>query len=87
MECQRLLFHTKFVSYFWKTLWGKLVMKLLFSTTSRPQTDGQIKVINCTLSTMLCVVLKKNLKMWEDCLPHVEFSYNKAVHSTTILAF
>jgi hypothetical protein len=23
------------------------------------------------------------LKMWEECLPHVEFAYNRAVHSTT----
>jgi hypothetical protein len=26
---------------------------------------------------------KKNMKMWEDYLPHVEFTYNRAVHSTT----
>ncbi|WVZ63419.1 hypothetical protein U9M48_013053 [Paspalum notatum var. saurae] len=32
---------------------------------------------------MLRAVLKKNLKMWEECLPHVEFTYNRAVHSTT----
>ena len=32
---------------------------------------------------MLRAVLKKNLKLWEDCLPHVEFAYNRAVHSTT----
>jgi hypothetical protein len=32
---------------------------------------------------MLRVVLKKNLKMWEECLPHVEFAYNRATHSTT----
>jgi hypothetical protein len=27
----------------------------------------------------------KNLCEWEDCLPHVEFAYNRAVHSTTQL--
>lgn len=32
---------------------------------------------------MLRAVLKKNLKMWEECLPHVEFGYNRVVHSTT----
>ena len=30
-------------------------------------------------------MVKKNLKIWEECLPHVEFAYNKAVHSTTNL--
>ena len=23
------------------------------------------------------------MKMWEECLPHVEFAYNRATHSTT----
>ena len=75
---------TKFLSYFWKTLWGKLGTKLLFSTTCHRQTNGQTKVVNRTLSTMLRAVLKKNLKMWEECLPHVKFAYNRVVHSTTI---
>lgn len=57
--------------------------KLLFSTTCHPQTDGQTEVVNRTLSTLLRVVLKKNLKMWEEWLPHVEFAYNRVVHSTT----
>jgi hypothetical protein len=26
---------------------------------------------------------KKNIKMWEECLPHVEFAYNRSLHSTT----
>ncbi|XP_035816895.1 uncharacterized protein, partial [Zea mays] len=75
----------KFVSYFWKTLWAKLGTKLLFSTTCHPQTDGQIEVVNRTLSMLLRTMVKKNLKDWEECLPHVEFAYNRAVHSTTNL--
>jgi hypothetical protein len=35
------------------------------------------------LSTILRVVLKKNIKMWEECLPHVELAYNHSLHSTT----
>ncbi|KAK1602141.1 hypothetical protein QYE76_017184 [Lolium multiflorum] len=75
----------KFMSYFWKTLWRKLGTKLLFSTTCHPQTDGQTEVVNRTLSQLLRSMIKKNLKEWEECLPHVEFAYNRAVHSTTEL--
>ena len=57
--------------------------KLLFSTTCLPQTDGQTEVVNRTLSTLLRAVIKRNLKNWEDCLPFVEFAYNRSVHSTT----
>ena len=32
---------------------------------------------------MLRAILKHNLKMWEECLPHVEFAYNRVEHSTT----
>jgi hypothetical protein len=74
---------SKFLSYFWRTLWNKLGTKLLFSTTYHPQTHGQTEVVNCTLGTMLRAVLKKNLKMWEECLPRVEFAYNQTIHSTT----
>jgi hypothetical protein len=68
---------------FWRTLWNKLGTKLLLSTTCYPQTDGQTEVVNHTLSTMLRAVLNTNLKLWEECLPHVEFAYNRVVHSTT----
>jgi hypothetical protein len=53
----------KFLSHFLRTLWAKLGIKLLFFTTCHPETDGQSKVVNRTLSTMLRVVLKKNIKM------------------------
>ncbi|XP_022683199.1 uncharacterized protein LOC111257603, partial [Setaria italica] len=73
----------KFLSHFWRSLWNKMGTKLLFSTTCHPQTDGQTEVVNRTLSTMLRAVLDKHLKRWEDCLPHVEFAYNHATHSST----
>ena len=73
----------KFLSYFWKTLWCKLGTTLLFSTTCHPQTDGQTKIVNRTLSTLLRAIIRKNIKTWEECLPHVEFAYNRTVHSAT----
>ncbi|WVZ93706.1 hypothetical protein U9M48_039666 [Paspalum notatum var. saurae] len=73
----------KFLNHFWRSLWNKLGTKLLFSTTFHPQTDGQTEVVNRTLSTMLRAVLDKNLRRWEDCLPHIEFAYNRATHSST----
>jgi transposase InsO family protein len=73
----------KFLSHFWRTLWAQLGTKILFSTTCHPQTDGQTEVVNRTLSTMLRAILKNNIKLWEECLPHVEFAYNRSMHSTT----
>ena len=31
----------------------------------------------------MCTLIKKNLKSWEECLPHIEFAYNRSVHSFT----
>ncbi|KAG8497231.1 hypothetical protein CXB51_008425 [Gossypium anomalum] len=73
----------KFLSHFWRTLWSKLGTKLLFSTTCHPQTDGQTEVVNRVISILLRAVVRKNLKSWEECLPHIEFAYNRTVHSAT----
>ena len=64
-------------------MWNKLGTKLLFSTTCHPQTDGQTKVVNRTLGTLLRALIQKNLKNWEECMPHIEFAYNRTLHSST----
>ena len=56
----------KFLSYFWKTLCAKLGIKLLFCTAYHPQTDGQMEVTNRTLSALLRVLIKGNIKEWEE---------------------
>ena len=58
----------KFMSYLWKTLMAKFGIKLLFSSSSHPQTDGQTEVVNRSLSTLLRLLIKKNLKNWEEVL-------------------
>ena len=73
----------KFLSYFWKTLCVKLGIKLVFSSAYHPQTDGQTEVTNRTLSTLLRVLIKKNIKEWEECLPIAEYPYNRARHTST----
>ena len=74
---------TKFLSHFWRTLWGKLGTKLLFSTSHHPQTDGQTEVTNRTLETILRTLVSKHLRDWDIKLPHAEFAYNRAPHATT----
>src|SRR3954471_6107302 len=64
----------------------KLGIKLLFSSASHPQTDGQTEVVNRSLGTLLRVLIKKNLKDWEECIPHAEFAYNRVKHSTTMMS-
>lgn len=36
---------------------------------------------------MLRAVLKKNLKIWEECLSYIEFAYNRSLHSTTKMCY
>ena len=50
----------KFLSYFWKVLWGKLGTKLLYPSTCHPQTNGQTEVVNRTLTRLLKAIIQKN---------------------------
>ena len=55
----------KFTSYFWKTLWHMLGMKLRFSTAFYPQTDGQTEVVNRSLGTFLCTLVGEHVNSWD----------------------
>jgi len=45
--------------------------------------DGQIKVTNRTLGTLLRALIKRHAKAWNLLLPHAEFAYNKAYSKAT----
>ena len=74
---------SKFLSHFWKSMWGRLGTKLLFSTSCHPQTDGQTEVVNRTLGVMLRSMVKGKMTSWEEHLPLIEFAYNRVIHSST----
>jgi hypothetical protein len=40
-------------------------------------------VVNRSLGNLLRVLIKKNPKSWEECIPHVELAYNRAEHRIT----
>ena len=72
---------SKFLSHFWKSLWGTLGTKILFSTSCHPQTDGQTKVVNRNLGTMLSYMIRGTTTTWEYHLPLIELAYNRSFHS------
>ena len=44
---------------------------------------GELCGISRTLGTLLRALIHKNLKNWEECMPHIEFAYNRTLHSST----
>lgn len=68
---------------FWRVSWAKLGTTLLFLIACHPLTTCQTKVVNHTLTQLLCAVIQRNVKSWEEHFPIAEFVYNRCSHSTT----
>ena len=57
--------------------------KLTKSTTFHPQTDGQTEVVNLMIMHILRMYNAKHPRTWDESLPYVQHSYNRALHSST----
>jgi hypothetical protein len=74
---------SQFLSTFWSSLWSLLDTKLTKSMTFHPQTDGQTEVVNQMIVHILHMYNSKNPHTWDESLPYVQHSYNRALHSST----
>jgi hypothetical protein len=73
----------RFLNTFWSSLWSLLDTKLTKSTAFHPQTDDQTEVINQMIVHILHMYNSKNPHTWDESLPYVQHSYNRALHSST----
>lgn len=48
-----------------------------------PQTDGQIEVVNQMIIHILRMYHSKHPRTWDESLPYVQHSYNRAIHSSS----
>jgi hypothetical protein len=74
---------SRFLSTLWSSLWSLLDTKITKSTAFHPQTDGQTKVVNRMIVHILRMYNSKHPHTWDESLPYVQHSYNRALHSST----
>ncbi|MCO5571382.1 hypothetical protein L7F22_025122 [Adiantum nelumboides] len=58
-------------------------MRLQFSSSFHPQTDGQSEIANSVVLDLLKSYISDQKTQWKRCLPLVEFAYNNTIHSST----
>jgi hypothetical protein len=74
---------SQFLSTFYSSLCSLLDTKLTKSMAFQPQTDGQTEVVNQMIVHILHMYNSKHPRTWDDSLPYVQYSYNRALHSST----
>jgi hypothetical protein len=77
---------TQFTSKFWERLHESMDMKLNFSLTYHPQTDGQTERVNQVLEDMLRACALQYGRSWHKSLPYAEFSYNNSYQESLKMA-
>jgi len=73
---------TQFTSDFWNRLCELLNIKLSFSTSNHPQTDGQTERVNGILEQYLRCFINERQNNWVDLLPFAEFAYNNTLQQS-----
>ena len=71
----------KFLSAFWKQLFTRLGVSLLYSTAWHPQTDGASERTNQTIEIALryYFMTLEDVRQWPHCLPQLQADFNNAM--------
>ncbi|KAH3901663.1 uncharacterized protein SCDLUD_001433 [Saccharomycodes ludwigii] len=78
----------RFTASVYEELTKRLGIKLLFSSSNHPQTDGQTEAVNKIVNRLLRTFCSQDQDYWDVYLPHMEFCYNSTpVTSTGISPF
>ena len=74
---------SRFLGYFWRSLWKILGTSLDMSSAYHPQTDGQTEVTNRSLGNLLRCLVGDSIKSWDSKIPQEEFAHNHALNRSS----
>lgn len=71
---------SRFLGYFWRSLWKQLGTSLDMSSVYHPQSDGQTEVISRSLGNLLRCLVGDAIRTWDGKLPQAEFAHNNSLN-------